>query len=497
MSMDETAPEKARQDVLKKTMGKGSNASLSVLISELMKTREIRTTISSAVIELLHIWAGNSLAKKTLSGAIGRNIQKSLSRPEDVFVEDELSGIFQKPDHVATLSNQLPKILDTLFHMAVAAGVSLENLPPPDRTKLLADIFSAIAGGRSGKLLTTWARVLANVHADDPDFLVKTLKPGIAKWIEHTDFGELKELLNGFSESAGPVTKMINDVIWEYPAKIVLLISFLPAVFNIIIKIANECVGRFNTLAPDLVADVILSCLRDIEAENIARTINEIAELIRKIDTGSALIGDAGVSGFNRELSGFLKKLISSIDVEKLIRAREGIASGKETASAAFMDALKEHPEMVLETIRRSQVLVNPAIKSLGMKVNLANELPEEEAAEAFSQTISKLNFIEIAEIINLSSLLFNRLRNLRPSLFSSAASQIVDSLDPDVLKDAITGLLDDIGEIVRPVGKAVLPHVITSVCRWLTPDDDHDEEALKEARDSMVSFLRLKEFQP
>jgi hypothetical protein len=188
--------------------------------------------------------------------------------------------------------------------------------------------------------------------------------------------------------------------------------------------------------------------------------------------------------------------MLFSIDFEKLIRAREGIASGKETFYVAFFEKLKEHPEIVLDTIRRSQILVNTTIKSLVMRVNLVNELPEEDVAEAFSQTFSKLDYNEIAEIINQSILLANRFRNLKPALFPSVVAQIVDSLDLDECEEAVGGFLDDVGEILKPVGKAVIPRLITTVCRWLMPDESHYEDAIKEARDSITSLLHSKEFQ-
>ncbi len=482
--------------VKKKSTGNSDKEPLFNLISEIVKTREVRTTISSAVTEILNVWAGSSIAKKTVSGAIGRNIQKSMSRPKDISAEDELSKLFRNPDQIVNLASQLPRILDTLFNMGTVAGESLEKLPPADRKRILRDIISAVAGGRSGKTLTTWARMMATAHSDDPQFFVDAFKPGVTKWVEQTDFGELKDLLAGIYESSSAATKMINDVIWKYPAKVVLLLSFLPTVFNILIRIVNECVERFNNLAPDLVADVILSCFRDIDAENIGRSINELTELIRKIDTGSSLIGDSGVSGFNRELSEFLKKMTSSIDVKKLIRAREGIASGKEAVSAAFFDSLKKNPEMVIEAIRRSQVLYNPAIKSLGMKMNLIDELPEEDVAEAFSQTISGLDYNKIAEIINLSALLMNRLRNLKPALFPSVVSQVVDSLDLDECEEAVSGFLNEAGEMLKPIGQAVIPHFITTVCNWLMPDESHYEDAMQEARNSIDSLLRSKEVQ-
>jgi hypothetical protein len=89
-----------------------------------------------------------------------------------------------------------------------------------------------------------------------------------------------------------------------------------------------------------------------------------------------------------------------------------------------------------------------------------------------------------------------NRLRKLKPALFPSVFSQVVDSLDLDQCEEAASGLLNDLGEILKPIGQAVIPHVITTVCNWLMPDESHYEDAIQEARNSIYSLLRSKEVQ-
>ncbi len=467
-----------------------------ILLTELMNTREIRTIIANAVPEVLNAWAGNNFAKKITTRAIGKNIKNGLSRPEDILGQSDLAKLFRNPDRIQNMADQLPKILDVLFDLADEIGKGLESLPLTEKQKALGKLISGIFTGRTGKVITTWARVLSRTQSDSPGFLNEIIKPGVTKWIEDTDFGEIKELLESVSGISGETVKMINDVIWKYPAKVVLLVSYLPTIANILIKTINEFIGRFNNLAPDLVADVVLSCFRDMDAKNLGQTVNEFAELIRKLDTGSSLIGDSGSSGLNRDISGFLDAFSSTVQIEKLFRAREGLASGKETVTAKIFKILKDNPQIILESISRSQFLYNPAIKTMSRKAALMCDLPEKETSDAFSKTLSQLDFAEIAEIVNLSSLLINRIRKNNRKLLPSMISQIVDSIDLYEVEDAVSGIIGDIGQSLKPLGRIVLPHLVTLACDWLLPVEKNEGPAIENAREAIQSLLQPKEVQ-
>ena len=108
------------------------------------------------------------------------------------------------------------------------------------------------------------------------------------------DFGEIKETVDGSAENITALAGMINEEMWQYPAKMVCLLSLLPALGNIVSAPSVKTIGPINNLAPDLLTDVILSLVRDIDGKSIGMLVNELCELVRKIHTGSALIGDTG-----------------------------------------------------------------------------------------------------------------------------------------------------------------------------------------------------------
>jgi hypothetical protein len=87
---------------------------------------------------------------------------------------------------------------------------------------------------------------------------------------------------------------MINEELWRYPAKVVCILSMLPTLSNTALKGLRETAAPLNRMAPDLLADVVISLIRNVDAKEISGIVNELAELVRKIHTGSALIGEPG-----------------------------------------------------------------------------------------------------------------------------------------------------------------------------------------------------------
>jgi hypothetical protein len=89
-----------------------------------------------------------------------------------------------------------------------------------------------------------------------------------------------------------------------------------------------------------------------------------------------------------------------------------------------------------------------------------------------------------------------NRLQNLKPGLFPSVVSQVVDSIDIDELEEAVSGFLNHAGEILKPIGKAVIPQIIITVCNWLMPVGSHQDDAIERAVNSITTLLHAKEAQ-
>ncbi len=469
-------------------------AAAASLLSEILSTREVRAVIADAVPEVLGLWAGDRFTRRLIGRAAARDIQKGLARPQADQKPKGLAELFSDPRHLDRLADMLPGLLDTAGEIAAKTGEALAALPPDQQEKILSAILSAVSSGRSATVITTWAKVLAEVQSESPDFLARTLEPGVRKWIADTDFGELKELLEATAGSTGPMAAMVNDLLWRYPAKVVLLLSFLPCLANILLDAANETLGRFNRLPPDLVADVVLSCFRELDGQKIGRTINELTELGRKIHTGSALTGDGGVTGFSRDLHDFLTTVVNTLDGKALFQAKAALAGGRQTLAASLADTLEDNPDLVREFLRSRHAGWNAAIKTTGRHAAMLADMPADEFTNAFSESLSQLDAGEAAEIVNLVFLLINRIRDLNPEVLPSVAAQVVNGLDLSEIEDAVEGMTRDIGDVLKPMGRAVLPHLIQTACQWLMPEGDETDETAAAARDAIRSFLNPEE---
>ena len=53
---------------------------------------------------------------------------------------------------------------------------------------------------------------------------------------------------------------------------------------------------------PDLLADIVISFLKELDGAAVAELGNELTEIVRKIHTGSALLGEPGRSPAPRDL---------------------------------------------------------------------------------------------------------------------------------------------------------------------------------------------------
>jgi hypothetical protein len=95
------------------------------------------------------------------------------------------------------------------------------------------------------------------------------------------------------------------------------------------VSATNETLKPINNLAPDLLGDVVFSLVDDIDGKNIGMLINELCELVRKIHTGSTLLGEQGKPQLPNTLSRLTCETMSTVDINLLLKARTLLAEIK------------------------------------------------------------------------------------------------------------------------------------------------------------------------
>jgi len=463
---------------------------VSIAVREILNTREVRQGLSFLVPELLRIWADKSHLKNKITGPLERLVVSGIS-PD---TPGQYPSLFADPGAIRQLSTALPQVLAAGSDALHTLGSTVEEMSPQDQEALLAHLLSANAWGGIGQLITALLRTLSKIHEHNPDYLTRCLEPGFRQFMEGVDFGELREFLDTSSDDIAAFAKMANDVIWQYPAKLVLALSVIPDVANALIEILRESLVRFNNTSPDIVADILMSLLRKVDGGNLGRSVNEILELVRSIHTGSALIGDPGIPKFFHDLSALLEDASRHIDGGLLAKARVALSEDREVIAGVTVNILKENPDLWLKQLERYSDMMNPGIRSKSNRLSALDEFPDDDLADAVDTGLSDIDMQEVAEIANLFAAMVNRVHSLKPELVKQLATQLSGSLDLFEVKEAAERLIDDVGDAFTPIGRAILPQAIKTICRMMAPADDEYENEMTEARDMLRSVLMGEE---
>ena len=66
----------------------------------------------------------------------------------------------------------------------------------------------------------------------------------------------------------------------------------------------------------------------------------------------------------------------------------------------------------------------------------------------------------------------------------------MVASLDLEEIETALHAILHATGPPLRPVGRAILPDILSEICRTLEPAEDEYESRMAEVRQQLRSLL-------
>jgi hypothetical protein len=448
------------------------------MFSKILHSKEFEEILHILVPEVINRWAGVSVARKTVSRPIKSHILKSFTRSSG-----QSPSLFKNPDLTRNLLESIPASLDAVIKSVHEVSKTIEALPAWDKEEIIGKMLSNMNGAETGAILTRAVRIINEIHKTHPTFFADHFKAPFEKWVENVDFGEIKD----FADNVGPdilaLVKNANDALWNYPAKPVLLATLIPGIVNLVLGVFQDTVVRFNNFPPDLLTDVLLSMFRDLDGRNIGMFVNELSEFVRKSHTGSALIGDTSSPKFPDDLSRLLEEILNTIDVKLLWKGLDAVRDGRGSINKVWLDLLKDHPEMVVEMLKRYPSALNSVINGMNRKVALVEALSEEEVAEVAQEEISAIDVSDFADTINMLCMTANGIRKQKPDIITSMISQFVNSLDLFELEDTLKWVAKDVLDEFKPVGRLIAPQIVLMLSEWLAPDendDGYDEETEK-----------------
>ena len=470
------------------------------LLLKLGTSREVRNLVGSLVPEIMRVWSESGTGagpatrttRKGIAKIAGNSIKNAFLDKQGMNQAPLLHQLATDPAVAKDVGDQIQALLDATFEIGNGVLDELKTLDLDKKEAVLGSLLSGISQGRSGDLLTRWCRMAIDVHVQDPDFLSRTLHPGFEKWVQNLDFGELKEYFDTAAPGLSNFIKMINTVMWDYPAKFISLLALLPTFTNIAADGLLQTLQMMNRKAPpDLLADSQLAMMQEIDNQILANLTNELTEVFRKIHTGSALIGEPGSPELPKALTHWLTGFVEALNGETLWKARTAMAEIKEAGSGAFAEVMANHPELAAEGIKTKSAARNAALRTLNKSLTTLEDLGQEEAVNAaMGKAAEDLDIQEAAESLNAAAMIINRLCETQEPILAEKAAAFADALDTYEISDALTQVGKTAGNALLPIARTVAPHLISGFLTALAPADDDLEEDVQSARDKIGAFL-------
>lgn len=323
----------------------------------------------------------------------------------------------------------------------------------------------------------------------------ESLRPIVRDLIEHIDFGELKEAADFHQENIADAVMMINEELWRYPAKVICILSLVPAAVNMGVSTAKETLTPINRLAPDLLADVVFSLVNDIDGKQIGNLINELGELVRKVHTGSTLLGEPGKPQLPNVLTRLTSDAMSTVDIDLFLKVKTLLAEIKDVSLKAFIEQLEQNPEIARELFQNHFLSAVAFIRAWSRKADAFERFfSEEEIAREFAKGMSEIDAQEVAGTISRLCGIVNRVRSVTPGVIRNTLSQAVNAIDAEEAGETVRWFTEDVVASLKPVASEVLPPIIRGIADLLRPDPNNGSEDMREALNYLRSAINGKE---
>ncbi len=300
--------------------------------------------------------------------------------------------------------------------------------------------------------------------------------------------------MDGSADTITALAGMINEEMWQYPAKMVCLLSLLPAIANISVRTAVKTIGPINKLAPDLLSDVIFSLVREIDGKNIGKLVNELCEIVRKIHTGSALIGDRGGHAVPAAVSRLAAETLGEVDVSLLLKSQGMLREIRDLARISIINVLKGDPAIAADFFQGHFRSLVSWVRAWSRKADAFGRIfSDEEIAREFSRGMGELDAQEMASALNGICELFNQVRRLSPGTIKNFLSQFFSAIDEQAAADTVRWLVNDVVRSMKPIAPEILPPVISGLAELIAPDGEMSTE-MKEACGRLRNACNLME---
>lgn len=477
----------------------GEPEPLAPLVRALVQTHGFHRLLCMVLPELLSLWAGKSRFRQVLSRPLSKHVVKAFAAAGKAAGEPEsLTALLNRGDFVESLSERLPALMQSLTGAVSALTETLGRIPVDRRTALVRTVLRDLSLGDAGRILNSAALGLSEIHAQDPTLFSEAARDKFRELVRALDFGQLKETVDRAEQDVVAAVAMAGEELWQYPAKVVCLLSLLPSMANMGIQALTKAVAPANGLAPDLLADVIASLLREVQGPRVGELVNELAEGVRSVHTGSVLIGDPGCPRLPQEVEALVRDVLTTLDVPLLLKAAGLLDDLKRASGQALSSALAQEPEMAKAAFLRPFRSAGKRSRLWSHRVEAWESLfTDEERAAQVSQGMADVSGEDLAETVNRFCALLNRADTHTPLAGANVLTRFVASLDPVEVGETARRFAGDLLEHLQPMAPDIVPPLIRGAASLLAAAERGGGQDLSDALSALRTSLHGKEAVP
>jgi hypothetical protein len=475
------------------TLAPGFSDSMKDILEKILQTREGRSLIADTIPVVLKAWAGNSGWRNAASKMAAGTLKNGFGEiPPDG--HNAIEALFQDPVFLELLFETLSALSNSTADVLAVGVQTLERMPLEDKKKMASALISQLMNGKTGDILTRCFRVISDIQKNDPAFLTQLMTPGFETWVASVDFGEIKEAVDGSAQSMVSLVEMANDVLWRYPAKVILLLSLLPSFANITGSTALVSLRKLEDIPPDLLSDILISMIREIDGPTLAELVNSLTEIIRKLHIGSALLGEAGAPQLPKLFSEKLSEIIDETDPVVLWKARTAMAEIRASFDQALAEAIHGNTDHLNLAMTKSPHINNIRMQNINRKLMMFESMDDEVFTDLWTKCLTACDVQETADVLNNVLRLINRLGDRNPEAWAGVVSRFSSAIDEYELSETAGRLLGDVDGPLPSLARSVVPGLVTWFCHVLEPKDDEYEEDAARAREALRSLLLPEE---
>jgi hypothetical protein len=380
----------------------------------------------------------------------------------------------------STFKQKVTSPFKRLLTSLIRKNMDKKPIPP---TAISADL---------AKLITRMAVVVNESHAKGNPGENADSGASIRAFLQNLDFGEITEMVEKSDPYVLKALESFNEELWKYPAKIGALVGTVIALMNTAVKGSREFLLPIErAIGPELLADMSLSLIKSLNGTETAKLINTFCELIRRLHTGSLLLGRGGKPLMQSYLTGLLRECASQLDPELVRKVLIIFAEDRSSINNAVSDALTDNPDITLSRLASIGSVQNSAVKAGSRRLRVYEEIGQAGLNAAVSESISDLDTFEIAEFVNSACRVLNKIHAAHPDILSNLAGGVVDSLSTEEVGRTFKWLVPDLVQAVKPLAPTIMPVLIRGLSEMIRPDggftSPEQVEALQTLRASLT----------